>query len=73
MDTHLPLRLPILKHRPLAVQQADWDGDRCGPGCEEHRREVREQERARWEQHRRWEDHQRREENRYPTDGYQHR
>lgn len=50
----------------FAIQQADWDGDGCGPRCWEHRREVREQEHQRWEQHRRWEEHRREESHRYP-------
>jgi hypothetical protein len=51
----------------LAVQQADWDGDGCGPRCWEHRREVREWERERWARHQRWEEHQRwQDSHRYP-------
>jgi hypothetical protein len=56
----------------LAVQQADWDGDGCGPRCREAR--EREREHQRLAQHRRWEEHQRWEESRYPPAyGYQHR
>jgi hypothetical protein len=59
----------------LAVQQADWDGDRCGPRCQEQRREAREREheRQRWAQHRREEEHRRWEESRYPAEGHQQR
>jgi hypothetical protein len=62
----------------LAVHQADWDGDGCGPRCREHRREAREreQEHQRWAQHQRWEEHRRWEESRFPLPpsyGYQHR
>jgi hypothetical protein len=72
-----PLSVPSVG-ASLAVQQADWDGDRCGPRCWEHRREAREreQEHQRWAQHQRWEEHQRREESRYPPAaayGYQNR
>ena len=72
-----PLSVPSVG-QSLAVQQADWDGDGCGPQCWEHRREAREREweHQRWAQHRRWEEHQRWEESRYPPPsayGYQHR
>ena len=49
-----PLAVPPVG-QSLAVQQADWDGDGCGPRCWEHRREAREQEHRRWEEHQRWE------------------
>jgi hypothetical protein len=73
-----PLSVPPVR-QSLAVQQADWDGDRCGPRCWEHRRQEaweRERERQSWAQHRRWEEHQRWEESRYPPApayGYQYR
>ena len=38
-----PLSVPPVG-QSLAVQQADWDGDGCGPRCWEHRREARERE-----------------------------
>ena len=58
-----PLSVPPVRPS-LAVQQADWDGDRCGPRCREHRREVRERERERerWAQRQRWKEHHRWEE-----------
>jgi hypothetical protein len=52
------------------------DSDDCGPRCQEHRREVREEERQRSAQHQRWAGDHRREESRYspaPEYGYQHR
>jgi hypothetical protein len=49
----------------VAVHQSDWDGGECGPRCQEHRREAREQEHRRWE-HQRWE-----ESHRYPP-AYDH-
>jgi hypothetical protein len=74
--TARPLPVPPVG-QSLAVQQVDWDGDRCGPRCWEHRREAREreQEHQRWAQHRRWEEHhQTPDESRYaPVYGYQHR
>jgi hypothetical protein len=67
--TAQPLAVPPVG-QSLAVQQTDWDGDRCGPRCWENRREARERE----QEHRRWEEHQRWEESRYPPAyGYQHR
>jgi len=67
--TAQPLAVPGAG-QSLAVQQADWDGDGCGPRCWEHRREAREREwehQQRWAEHRRWEEHQRWEEShRYP-------
>ena len=69
------LAVPPVGHSS-ATQQAEWDGDWCGPRCEEHRREMREREREhlRWAQHRRWDEHRRWEESRrypYPAYGYQ--
>jgi hypothetical protein len=60
-----PVAIPLLGHSST-VQQADWDGDGCGPRCQEHRREAREheRERERWAQHQRWEEHHRWEEGR---------
>ena len=58
-----PVAIPPIGYSS-AVQQADWDGDGCGPRCQEHRREAREheRERERWAQHQRWEEHHRWEE-----------
>ena len=60
-----PLSVPSVGPS-LAVHQADWDRDGCGPRCWEHRREAREreQERERWAQHRRWEERRQWEEGR---------
>jgi hypothetical protein len=66
------LARPVAIPQGGTVQRADWDGDRCGRGCQEHRREVREHEHARQyrAEHRRWEDHQRWDESRYPANSY---
>jgi hypothetical protein len=73
---HSPPVPPVAQSH--AIQRADWDGDRCGPRCWEHRREAREREheRERWAQHRRWEEHRGHEESRFPPApvyGYQQR
>jgi hypothetical protein len=73
--TARPLSVP-LGGQSLAVQQADWDGDGCGPRCWEHRREAREreQERQRWAQHQRWDEHRGWDDGRrYPPQTYDHR